>query len=187
MVSHRDLALLTARSQPFSDPGWLFELKLDGYRLLAVRDDAVRLITRQGSDLTLAFPEVAEAVGTLPAGTAIDGELVILDQHGRPQFNYLARAWSARPSAIKNGWQTRPDTLMAFDILMDAGVDVRLEPIEKRKARLANVPLTNHLRPLLPIEGKGEWLYRQAEILELEGIVAKRNGSIFAQGVRPTG
>jgi bifunctional non-homologous end joining protein LigD len=72
---------------------------------------------------------------------------------------------------------------MAFDILTDHGMDVRSEPIEKRKARLAaRVSSTNHLRPVLPIAGNGEWLYAQAEAVGLEGIVAKRKGTPYPAG-----
>jgi len=87
VVTHRDLALLSARSRPFSSPEWLYELKFDGYRVLVIRDEGVSLISRQGRDMTAAFPEVAEAARKLPPGTALDGELVILDAKGRPQFN----------------------------------------------------------------------------------------------------
>ena len=183
MVKHSELAALTAWPDPFSSPHWLFELKYDGYRALAVREANVRLSTRQGRDLTAAFPEVTFALSTLPPGTALDGELVILDSHGHPQFEYLARAWSTNPRAIRFAVRIRPAILMAFDILADAGLDVRSEPIEKRKARLASrVRPTPHLRPVLPIESNGEWLYAHAEELRLEGIVAKKKGSPYPKG-----
>ncbi len=67
VLSHRSLALLTARSRPFSSPDWLYELKWDGYRVLALVGDVVRLVSRQGRDMTGAFPEVAAAVGKLAA------------------------------------------------------------------------------------------------------------------------
>ena len=72
---------------------------------------------------------------------------------------------------------------MVFDILADAGMDVRGEPIEQRKARLAErVPPTKHLRPVLPIVGNGEWLYGQAEALRLDGIVAKKKDTPYPRG-----
>jgi bifunctional non-homologous end joining protein LigD len=183
VLSHRDLALLTARSRPFSSPEWLYELKWDGYRVLALRGDAVRLLSRQGRDMTAAFPEVVGAVATLPQGTALDGELVILDAEGRPLFDYLARAWRTTSKAIREASVTRPATLIAFDIMFDAGVDVRSEAIEQRKKRLVErVPSGPHIRPLLPVEGEGEWLYQQAEALRLEGVVAKRKGSLYRAG-----
>jgi bifunctional non-homologous end joining protein LigD len=183
VITHRDLALLTGWARPFSSPDWLFELKYDGYRVLALRDGVLSLSTRQGRDLTAAFPEVAFALSALPAGTALDGELVISDAEGRPQFDYLARAWSTTTAAVHRAALKRPATLIAFDILFDAGIDVRSEPIEKRKERLrARIPATPHLRPLVPIEAEGEWLFAQAEAMRLEGIVAKRKGSRYVAG-----
>jgi len=183
VLTHRDLALLIARSRPFSSPDWLFELKWDGYRVLALCDEEVRLLSRQGQDMTAAFPEVTEAIRTLPPGTALDGELVILDDKGKPKFDYLARAWRKTEKGIRDAAALRPATLIAFDILLDAGKDVRTEPIQRRKKRLIKrVPSTPHIRPLLPVENEGEWLYAQAETLGLEGVVAKRKGSLYRAG-----
>jgi bifunctional non-homologous end joining protein LigD len=182
VVTHRDLALLSASSLPFSSPDWLYELKFDGYRALALRDHDVRLVSRHGRDLTAAFPEVSFAVSTLSPGTALDGEIVVLDREGRPQFAHLG-AWRSTPRAIRGALRNRPATLMAFDILADAGLDVRSEPIEERKARLATrVTPSPHLRPVLPVAGSGEWLYAQAEAMRLEGVVAKKKGSAYPRG-----
>jgi bifunctional non-homologous end joining protein LigD len=182
-VTHRDLAILTAAALPFSNPAWLFELKYDGYRVLTTRNGIVRLVSRHGRDLTAAFPEVSFELSALPPGTALDGELVILDAQGGTSFDHLARARRSSPHAIRNAVRNRPATLMVFDILADAGTDVRSQPIEQRKALLAErVPLTKHLRPVLPIVGNGEWLYAQAESLRLEGIVAKKTGTPYPKG-----
>jgi bifunctional non-homologous end joining protein LigD len=74
------------------------------------------------------FPEVADALLTLPMGTALDGELVILDAEGRPQFERLARAWAATERTARMAARRSPAALMAFDISCDAGDDVRDEP-----------------------------------------------------------
>jgi bifunctional non-homologous end joining protein LigD len=183
VVSYRDLALPTISARPFSSLDWLYELKYDGYRVLAMYEATVRLVSRQGRDLTAAFPEVASAVSALVAGTALDGELVILDAEGRPKFDYLARTWRSSPAEIRRAVMTRPATMMAFDILIDAGVDVRDEPIEERKERLVTrVQRSPHLLPVLPVTSAGEWLFAQAEAMNLEGVVAKRKGSPYRAG-----
>jgi len=70
-------------------PGWVWEIKLDGYRAIAVKDGAVALFSRHKKSLGKKFPYIVEAVAGLPAGTVVDGELVALDDRGRPEFNLL--------------------------------------------------------------------------------------------------
>src|SRR2546427_2931501 len=90
-VEDTELMLAETREQPFSKAGWLFELKLDGYRLRAAREDGeAKLISRNGHDLTAGFPEIARAVAALPyEGLILDGELVVADDAGRPSFSRL--------------------------------------------------------------------------------------------------
>src|SRR5438046_7719359 len=83
--------LAETREQPFSKPGWLFELKLDGYRVRAAREQGeARLLTRKGNDISAAFPELARALAALPfEGFILDAELVVPDEAGRPNFQRL--------------------------------------------------------------------------------------------------
>jgi len=77
---------------PFSDPEWIFELKYDGYRILAHRspDGQPRLRSRNGHDLTATFPEIARALRSFPYDDLLlDGEVVVLDEAGRPDFGRL--------------------------------------------------------------------------------------------------
>src|SRR6267378_2237105 len=91
-VADTELMLAETREQPFSKAGWVFELKLDGYRLRAARENSeAKLVSRKGHDMTAAFPEIAKAVAALPyEGLILDGEIVVLDDAGHPSFN-LAR------------------------------------------------------------------------------------------------
>src|SRR5258708_30404050 len=99
--------LAETREEPFSRAGWVFEVKLDGYRMRVVKEDGTaRLITRNGNDYSAAFPELIRPIAALPYSSLLmDGELVILDEQGRPSFQRLqnpariARAPESRPSS----------------------------------------------------------------------------------------
>ena len=115
---------------PPSGPGWLHEIKHDGFRILARRDSAgVRLITRSGNDFSSRFPFIAMAVAKLPVHSClIDGEAIVCDESGLAVFD-LIRGHGSKASAV----------LCAFDLLELDGKDLRRESIEKRKALLAKL------------------------------------------------
>src|SRR6185436_11089845 len=103
-VQDVELALAETRERPFSRPGWIYELKYDGYRLLAARERGdAGLLSRNGNDLTVSYPDVARAVQALPfEGVIIDGEVVVLDEEGRPSFSRLQqRAKLTRPAEVR--------------------------------------------------------------------------------------
>jgi bifunctional non-homologous end joining protein LigD len=123
-----------AKSPP-SGPGWLHEIKHNGFRILARRNGAcVQLITRAGNDFSGRFPFIAMAVGKLPVRSClIDGEAIVCDENGLAIFE-LIRRHGALASAVH----------CAFDLLELDGKDLRREPIERRKALPPNwsaVPL----------------------------------------------
>jgi len=185
-VEDTQLMLAEAREQPFSKAGWLFELKLDGYRLRAAREDGeAKLVSRNGHDLTGAFPEIARAVAALPyEGLILDGELVVADDAGRPSFSRLQnRSKLTRVPEVKRAAVETPATLYAFDLLAFEGYDVRPLPLVKRKAILAKLlPRAGALRFSDHVETKGEALYEHVVQLGLEGIVAKRADSPYRAG-----
>jgi bifunctional non-homologous end joining protein LigD len=185
-VSGTELMLAETREEPFSKPGWLFELKLDGYRLRAAREDGrVSLVSRNGHDLTAAFPEIARAVAALPyEGLILDGELVVADDAGRPSFSRLQnRAKLSRLPEIKRAAVETPATLYVFDLLAFEGYDVRPLPLVKRKAVLAKLlPRAGALRFSDHFETKGEALYEHVVRLGLEGIMAKKADSAYSGG-----
>ncbi|HYT82690.1 MAG TPA: DNA ligase D [Gemmatimonadales bacterium] len=185
-VEETELMLAETREQPFSKAGWLFELKLDGYRVRAAREDGeAKLISRKGHDMTAAFPEIARAVAALPyEGLILDGELVVLDDAGRPSFNRLQnRARLSRVPEIKRAAVETPATFYVFDLLAFEGYDVRPLPLVKRKAILAKLlPRAGALRYSDDFETKGEDLYEHVVQLGLEGIVAKKTDSPYRGG-----
>ena len=163
---------------PPSDPGWLHEIKHDGFRIMARRDGAgVRLITRHGNDFTARFPLVASAAAALPARSClIDGEAIVCDENGLAVFD-LIRGHGSKTSAV----------LCAFDLLELDGRDLRRRPIEERKALLTKLLKGSHLSIGLNehFEEDGESVYRAACQLGCEGIVSKRRGSAYRRGRSP--
>jgi bifunctional non-homologous end joining protein LigD len=180
------IMLAHTADEPFSDPEWLFELKLDGYRMIAGREGHVcRLYTRNGNDATTWFPEIVRALKVLPAADfVIDGEVVMHDEAGRPSFQRLQRrARIRRPLDVKRASLRQPATFYAFDLLGVMGYDMRGLALTDRKEVLGQLlPPVGPLRFVDHFPGKGEALYEQVTAMGLEGIVGKKAGSQYRAG-----
>jgi bifunctional non-homologous end joining protein LigD len=185
-----DLAELPEKPAAFIEPmqcravdklpegeGWLYEIKLDGYRCLAVKTGAeVELFSRNRRSFNAAFPAVARALAPLDDGTVLDGEIVALDAKGRPAFNALQR----RKAINKN------ITYYLFDILIDGGRSLLGLPLVKRRQRLEEIAarLDGPLRLSQTFAGTAAELIAAAGKLGLEGLVAKRKDSRYEPGRR---
>jgi bifunctional non-homologous end joining protein LigD len=183
------LMLAETAERAFSRKDWLFEPKLDGYRVLAARvKGEPRLITRNGNDCSAAFPEIVRAVAALPFDRLVlDGEVVALDDTGRPSFQRLqGRARLSRPIDIRHAAVNNPVTYYGFDLLGFEDFDLRSLPLSDRKAALRQVlPPVGALRYLEHVDDDGEALYQETERLGLEGIVAKKSSSSYKAGRSP--
>ena len=183
------LMLAETAERAFSRKNWLFEPKLDGYRVLAARAKSEpRLLTRNGNECSAAFPEIVRAVAALPFDRLVlDGEVVALDDTGRPSFQRLqGRARLSRPIDIRHATVSAPVTYYAFDLLGYEDFDLRSLPLSDRKAALRRVlPPVGALRYLEHVEDEGEALYQETERLGLEGIVAKKSDSPYKAGRSP--
>ena len=188
-VEEAEPMLTETREQPFSKPGWLFELKLDGYRVRAGREQGeAHLLTRKGNDIAAAFPEIARALVALPfEGFILDAELVVPDEAGRPSFQRLQnRAKVSRALEVRRAAVESPAVLYVFDLLAFEGYDLRTLPLEQRKALLEQiVPRMGPLKYLSHFEKDGEALYEQVVKMGLEGIVAKRADAPYRAGRSP--
>jgi len=155
---------------------WTYEAKLDGYRCLAAkRNGGVVLWSRRGNGFTARFPEIARACEKLTEETLIDGEVVAIDESGRVSFNALQH------SGVNSQLQ-----FYVFDILIHRGRSVLRLPLENRRELLEDA-LQKVEYPVLrsqAFDAKPEDLIRAAKDLELEGIIAKRKGSIYEPGRR---
>src|SRR5438309_6838601 len=181
--------LAETREQPFSTPGWRFELKLDGYRVRGGREGGeARLVTRNGHDIAPAFAEIARALTALPyEGFIFDGELCVPDEAGRPSFQRLQnRAKVSRALEVRRAAVETPAVLYVFDLLAFEGYDVRPLPLGQRKALLEQlVPRVGPIKYLSHFEKDGEALYEQIVKMGLEGIVAKKAHSAYRAGRSP--
>jgi bifunctional non-homologous end joining protein LigD len=165
--------LATLVDKPFDNPGWLFEVKWDGYRAICTIDarGKLTLISRNGNDLLKQFHDLAglaEAFVSLPI--VVDGEIVSLDDEGRSSFQRL-QEYGKSPSAL---------TFVAFDLLYADGRDLRKEPLEERKALLERMIVDDTLVMFSKhVVGEGTTLFAMAQKRGLEGIVAKKRDSSY--------
>jgi len=169
--------------EAFTRDGWLFELKLDGYRLIASKSKGeALLLTRNGNDYTGVFPEIARAVKALPYDECIiDGEVVVCDEKGLPSFARLQKRGRLSSSMeIRRAAVELPATFYAFDLLAFEDFDLRPLPLVERKRFLTEaVPKLGALRWLDHIETEGEAFLEQVTSMGLEGIVAKKADSRY--------
>jgi len=181
-----ELMLAEPREKAFTKEGWLFELKLDGFRFLASRENGEgKLTTRNGHDLTAAFPEIARSLTALPYDDLVlDGELVVPDDAGRPSFQRLQeRARFTRATDIGRAAVEQPASLFLFDFLAAEGYDARSLPLVERKKLLRRVvPEVGPLRYLEHFETTGEAVYAQVTKMGLEGVVAKKMDAPYRAG-----
>jgi len=155
---------LGRKPKPFNAPGWIFELKYDGFRALAVVEcGSCTLFSRNGHAFR-SFADLATEIGNAlkPRSMVLDGEIVCIDDRGHCQFNDLL-------------FRRGEPCFVAFDLLDAGGIDVRREPLLDRKHELRRI-IGSSLPPIIyagHIEGSGVALFEKCCDLDLEGIVAK--------------
>jgi bifunctional non-homologous end joining protein LigD len=177
--------LATLVDEPFSSDEWLFEIKWDGYRAVAFIDKGkVRLVSRNQNEFTGDFPELQEIATRAKAMQAvIDGEIVALDEQGRPSFSLMQQRSGLTIGPKRRGRdKSIPIVYYAFDLLFADGYDLTRVDLEKRKELLKSLLDPSELvRYSDHILGQGEELYRAAREQKLEGIVAKKRNGRYIQ------
>jgi len=169
--------MLPTAAPPFHRPGWVYEEKYDGWRLLAHRqDDAVRLLSRAGLDYTGRFRQLAAAIASLPASTLIlDGEVAVFDQQLLSRLDFLRRP---DPKAL-----VTPPIYITFDCLYVDGQDLRHCPLGARREVLEDLIEGQHLvlaARRLPAHGLDAW--EEVQRRGYEGLVAKHEASAYVGG-----
>ncbi len=171
------MLLLATSSLPDAD-GWLYELKLDGYRAIGFKTGGkAYLRSRNNKDFNARYPAIAKALQKLPAETVIDGEVVALDPSGRPSFNALQNSASF----------AQPIYFYAFDLLVLAGRDLRSQPLVARREMLRTKvcpKLSEPIRYSQDLEASLPDLIQSVRNQHFEGLVAKRKDSQYESGER---
>jgi len=177
--------LATPIAKPFDSPEWLFEVKWDGYRAVAfVKNGRVRLVSRNQNDLTGQFPELQELPTFLKAHDAVvDGEVVALDEQGRPSFSLMQQRTGLRGGGKRVGARRDlPIVYYVFDLIYLEGYDLRRVSLEQRKKVLETIVVSPDLVRYSDHQvGEGTALFGVARQKGLEGIVAKRRTSCYEE------
>jgi len=169
--------LATLVDEPPGDEGWIYELKLDGYRIVTrIEGDDVRLFTRNGNDWSARLKALKEEVRSLGIGSAwLDGEIVVLDSRGLPDFQALQRAFDAT--------STRGIVYFVFDLPYFGGHDLRRVPLVERRAVLERVLAaapSEHVRFSQAFDAPVAKLLAGACETGLEGLVGKRADAAYS-------
>lgn len=171
--------LCTLVDEPFSQKNWLFEVKWDGYRAIGSKqDDKVELYSRADTDFSAHYPPIFEALRSLPHDVILDGEITVIDENGKPHFEWL------------QNWRQKPQGTLAyyvFDIVWCNGYDVTDMPLRERKRLLKTIlPTTRDatIRYSDHLETEGVALFEQAGKQGLEGIIAKQADSKYRENFR---
>ena len=169
--------LATAADEPFDHPEWIFEVKWDGYRAMAeVRDGAVALYSRNLLPLNRKFSPIVEALRTFRFDAVLDGEIVVVDDQGQPDFQLLQQYQNSGSGHL---------LYYVFDLLFFQGHDLTGLPLLRRKGLLKKIlPSGPRVRFCNHVEHDGVLFYRVARAKGLEGIVAKHAQSAYRVGQR---
>ena len=169
--------LATSVKKIFNDPGWLYELKWDGYRMIAnISEREVRLYSRNGLSFNAKFPSLLRSLKDIQQDVILDGEVVIIDQQGRPQFQYLQNYADNTPGELR---------YYVFDLLFLNGISMLELPLKDRKSFLPE--LLEGLDRVFYCEhvvGMGTALYEKALKAGMEGVIAKKADTPYIPGHR---
>ena len=170
-----------------ADNDWQFELKWDGIRALVLGDaERIRLISRNGNDMTASYPELTERSCWPPQDFAADGEIIAVGATGRPDFGLLqGRMKLSKAADVAKAQASTPVRLLLFDLLTEGGEDLRRKPLRERRNRLetffGDLPGDGTCPVDLSevIDADVGHILESAEELGLEGVMAKRTGGRY--------
>lgn len=176
--------LLSKADRLVSSPLWTYEPKWDGFRVLAsIRDGSVRLLSRNGHPFTKVFGPVADALRGFPTSLLLDGEVIAINDRGRPDFEALQARLRPRDGKL-------PGQLcyMVFDCLYVNGHSMMSRPLEDRQSVLRGIQAALQTDAVKLTEGfpsdKSERLMKACAAMGLEGVVMKKRGSLYRPGYR---
>jgi bifunctional non-homologous end joining protein LigD len=169
--------LATPVKEPFDHPDWIFEVKWDGYRAVAeIRNGSVSLYSRNGISFNKKFFSITEALRKLRFDAVLDGEIVTVDDQGRPDFQMLQHYQDSGSGHL---------LYYVFDLLYFRGHDLTALPLLRRKEFLKKIlPVTPRIRFSDHVWKEGILFYNVAKQKGLEGIIAKHSQSVYEAGRR---
>jgi bifunctional non-homologous end joining protein LigD len=175
LVTYLQPMLAQIHDEPFNDSNWIYEAKWDGYRAIAeVQNDEVKLYSRNGLSFLQLYPKVASALSKLKNDVVLDGEIVVLNEQGRPDFQKLQQYSGADTIAY-----------YVFDCLSFNGEDLTTRSLVERKEILKKVlGKSDVIRYSEHVAGNGKDFFNSIRLMELEGIIAKRADSTYQFGKR---
>lgn len=164
-------------NEPFDSKDWVFEMKWDGYRALAnVQNHQVHLYSRNFNSFDRTYPEIVEELSSIASEVILDGEIVVLDDRGKPSFQLLQNYQKEQKGFL---------VYMVFDLLYLNGKNLCSHPLIERKKTLQKLlPKGVHVRFCEYIVKNGKAFYQAVESQDLEGVIAKKMDSIYAIGKR---
>ena len=172
------MLLLRTDALPKGAGDWEYQLKLDGYRAIAFKTRGrAQLRSRNDSDFSIRYPAIVDGLAKLPDETVIDGEVIALDEDGRPSFSVLQNYRSSQAAVV----------YFVFDVMMLAGQDVMKQPLTERRQLLESniLPrLSDPVRYAGPLAATLSVLIESVKAQGLEGLVAKRLDSRYESGLR---
>ncbi|HYI76292.1 MAG TPA: DNA ligase D, partial [Chryseolinea sp.] len=169
--------LATLVDKPFDEAGWSYEIKWDGFRTLSyLQDGNVEMRSRNNKDFNKKFYPIYNALKEWPVNIVVDGEITVLTEKGVPDFNAL------------QVWRSEADGQLIyylFDVLWMEGYDLTTAPLSERRALLEKIlPAHDLLRLSETFAVTGTEFFDVADKMGLEGIIAKKNDSVYAPNVR---
>jgi bifunctional non-homologous end joining protein LigD len=170
--------LATLVDEPFHEPGWLYEIKWDGYRALSyISKNGVEIRSRNNKPFNEKFYPIYDALKQWKVNAVVDGEIIVMNDKGAADFGDL------------QSWRSEADGRLVyylFDILWLDGKDLTRQPLSKRREILASIvpPGDTTLRLSESFEAEGKELFLLADQLGLEGIIAKKEDSLYSPGIR---
>ena len=181
------LATLGSEADLEDGDDWAFEMKWDGIRAVAtIVDGSVTLVSRNGNDLTHAYPDLADLPAAVEGDAVVDGEIVALDRRGRPDFGLLqGRMNLTKDAEIRTAAKATPVHYVAFDLLETDGESRLKDSYTERRRRLESIVSTSGRMQVPPaFDGDAAAAIASSLELGLEGIVAKKTDSTYSLGRR---
>ena len=176
--------LIAQQMEAFDDPGWIYELKMDGFRCLAYIDgNTVDFRNKRNMQMLPKFPELAEIYNHVNERCILDGEIVVLAD-GMPDFYRLQkRTMLTDRFKMRMEAERFPASFVAFDCIYQGNRELVFQSLMERKQKLSGIVMENdRIAVSRYIEKEGTALYQAAEAKELEGVVAKRKESLYFMG-----